>query len=182
MQQKVDILIDLLNKSGLKLSQKQLAFNIVADIVSKYNVNEAKYHQRIKQDNKIKTDFIDYYDSVFCLLYMQGINETDIMSLNYKYCEWIKENIDSLKSLTFHAIEQLELNLLFYESSYNGKLPESVKSLKDFILEQLEIKEENYNEALKAALKQFTKDHITTDIIRIGWIKEVNGRIKIKKT
>jgi len=181
MQNKIDILSDLINKSGLKVSQKKLAFSVIADIVLKINIIDGKYQQRIKQDHKIKKDFFDYWDSVSELFYMMDISELDILSLNYKYSEWIRENIDSLKNLTFNAVQQLQVNLLFYETCYDGKLPESVKDLKDFLLEPLEIKEENYNEALKAALKQFTKDHIMTDIIKIGWIKDLNGKIKTKK-
>src|ERR1035437_375906 len=178
MQKSVDILIDLVNKSGLKLSQKTLAFDLSSKIIFKYNKIECDYNKRINKDNKIKSDFYDYYDSVFSLFFMMDITELDILSLNYKYCNWIKENVSDLKKLTFNSIQQLELNLLFYETCYDNKLPDSVSDLKDFLLEPLEIKEENYNEALKSALKQFTKNHIMTDIIRIGWIKDINGKIK----
>ena len=178
MQDKIDILISLINESGLKPSKKKLAFNIVSDIVLKYNLNEAKYQKRIKQDNNIKSDFIDYYDSVDTLLYLMNITELDIMEFNYKYVQWIRDNIENMKELTFKAIQTISLNLLFFESCYDGKLPESVKELKDFMLEPLGIKEENYTEALKVALKKFTIDHIVTDIMRIGWIKDVKGLIK----
>jgi len=182
MQNKTDILISLINESGLKPKQKTLAFDCIAKIVTQYNLIEGKYQRRIKQDNKIKSDFIDYYDRVYTLLYILNINELDVIGLNYKYTEWVKQNIgDSTKQLSFDAIEKIFAYLELYENCYDGKIPDNMQNLKSFILEPLNITEENFQESLKQALHQFTKDHIVTDIIKIGWAKEIMGCIKTKK-
>ena len=53
MQNKVNILIDLINKSCLKPTQKALGFKVITEIVGSYNLLESKYFERIKRDNKI---------------------------------------------------------------------------------------------------------------------------------
>ena len=109
MQNKTDLLISLINESsGLKPKQRKLAFDCIEKIITQYNIIEGKYQRRIKQDVKFKSDFTDYYDRLHSLLYILNINELDIIGLNYKYTEWVKQNIgDSTKQLSFDAIEKI---------------------------------------------------------------------------
>jgi hypothetical protein len=181
MQEKINIITDLIDKSGLKLAQKNLAFKIIDKIVADFNILEHNYQNRIKFDYKIKNDFIDYYDRVATLLYLLGIGEMQIFNLKYKYAKWIIENSSDIKSnLNYNSLEKLLSSLELYEIAYN-KQPDSLQELKDFLLVPIKIKEENFEAELKAALKQYSKDHIMTEIIQIGWAKDLMGKIKKEK-
>jgi hypothetical protein len=68
MQKKIDIIIKCVSESTMKLSVKNLILKLFEEIIIQYNLIENKYQQRIKRDNKIKSDFIDYYDKVGTLL------------------------------------------------------------------------------------------------------------------
>jgi hypothetical protein len=53
--------------------------------------------------------------------------------------------------------------------------------LKAFILEPLEITEDNFEAAYKNALREFSKTHVMTDILRVGVMKEIFNKIVVKK-
>ena len=182
MQEKINILTELIQKSGLKPTQKNLAFKILSDIVVKYNISENKYYNRVKQDQKIKKDFTDYFDRVYLLLKLMGISELDIFELNYKFFDWIfraVKNNETTENLSYNAIKQLEYYLLIFQECYN-KLPDNMEELKKFILEPLEITEDTLDAEYNKALKHLNKTKEILPILKIGFFKELQGKI-IKK-
>lgn len=179
MQKKIDILSDLINKSGLSITQKQLAFDSIGEIVSKYNISEAKYLNRIKSDHKIRHDFYDYFDRAKICLHLLGINDLDLMKLNYKYISWINANLYEFKAqLTFYSLNQIMYYLELYENCYDGKIPDDLCEFKAFILEPFEIKESSFDEAYRNALIEFKNTGNQPEILKIGWFKQLTGKIK----
>jgi len=182
MQKKINTLTDLVSKSGLKPTQKQLAFNIIAEIVLKYNLLERDYQKRIKQDGKIKSEFTDYFDRVYTLLLLCGITEIDVYNLNYEYSRWIQdrqENDEILHQLDFISLQQLFGYIRLYHMAYN-KLPLSMIDLRQFILEPMEV-EKDFDTAFENALRQFKKDLVPTEILKVGWAKSIMDKIIVKK-
>lgn len=179
MQNNINTLIDLINNSGLKPTQKKLGFSCLEKITANYNIIESKYQARIKQDHKIKSDFFDWADRVVTLNYILDISELDLLELNYNYTEWIKSNLGSItKSLSFEAIKQIFFNLKMYQICYNDEMPHDMKELKRFILEPLEITEENFDEEFKKALFNYKIGDKEPEIMKVGWFKEITNKIK----
>jgi len=179
MQKKIDILTDLISKSALKPTQKQLAYDCLGEIVMRFNILEDKYQKRIKSDNSIKSDFTDYFDRIVTVSRLLGVSEQDLFSLKYKYSNWILSNISEIKrQLTFYDLKQMFFYLEMYENCYDSKMPEDLSELKKFILEPLSISEENFNEALKNALIELKNTGKVSEIIKLGWFKNLCGNIK----
>jgi hypothetical protein len=179
MQKKIDILTDLINKSGLKPSQKKLAFDLISDMVTDYNVMETRYQKRIKTDHDIKTDFIDYFDRAKTLLYILGITDFELYQFQYRFTNWITEHIsESAKELSFNSLLAIGDYLKFYEACYDGKLPKNMNELKRFIVEPLKITEETFELEYEKALKEFAITKIPNEIIKLGWFKKVHGKVE----
>ena len=179
MQQKIDILIDLISKSGLNIKQKKLAFKIMNELIFSYNINEAKYYERVKKDHKIKAkDFIDYFDRVQTLLYVLDISEPEILCFNFKYISWIKEHLNEfLRNLNMEGFKQINIYLECFEACYNN-MPYDLIELKEFILEPLEIKEEDYDSEFEKALVHFRNTGEKQPILQIGFFKKLQNKVK----
>lgn len=180
-QQQIDILTDLINKSGLKPTQKKLSFDIIADFVTQFNILEGKYQQRMKFDLKLKTDFIDWADRMYTIANIMQISEVDLLKFKFKYLDWLTK-FPPAKTATFFSLQQLSVYLEMFESCYN-RLPNDVKELKNFVLDPLEVKEENFEAAVKQAFIDFYKDKFNVkakEIIQLAWIKDVFGIVKYK--
>ena len=179
MQKKIDKLIYIINNSLMKLSDKNACFELLSEMIQRYNYNEIMYHKRLKCDLKIKSDFIDYFDRATTILYLHGWSENEIMGLNFKYYSWLIEHLKEYKKqLTQYAINQIVFYLELYENCYDCKLPENVSELKKFILEPFEIEEETFDIAYKNALNDFKNTGKISEILKIGWLKELTGQIK----
>jgi hypothetical protein len=116
------------------------------------------------------------------LLQLMGISELDIFELNYNYFSWIftaVKNNETNDNLSYSAIKQLEYYLMIFQECYN-KLPDNMAELKIFILEPLEITEETLDAEYKKALDHLVKTKETLPILKIGFFKELQGKI-IKK-
>jgi hypothetical protein len=178
IQFEVDNLIAIINETGLKPSRKKFAFDMVGKIVTKFNIIENKYQKRIKQDHEIKNDFIDYFDRAKTILYILGINDLELFSFKYHFTNWIKEHIgETVKDFTFNSIIDLSHYLMMYEACYDGKLPTDISDLKKFILEPLKITEDTFELEYQKALKEFGKTKKINEVLRLGWFKNVTGKI-----
>ena len=182
MQDKINILSDLLQKSGLKPTQKSLAFKMLSDIVTNYNINENKYYNRVKQDLKLKKDFTEYFDRVYLLLKLMGISELEVFELNYKFVDWILTAIkhnETAENMSYNTIKQLEYYLLIFETCYN-RLPTNMPELKKFILESIETDTDDFDSEYKKALDVLRETKQILPILQIGFFKELQGKL-IKK-
>jgi len=181
MQKRTDILTSLIADLGLKLKQKELAFKMLSEIITQYNILEGNYQRWVKAKQKIKSDFVDYYDRVYTLLYILNITEQDIFSLNYKYTEWIKKNeADLSPTFTMSAAKELFYYLEMFENCWN-KMPENMKELKVFILEPFNVEEENFDAAMLAALNEFKITGKINEFLKLGFFKELFGKVNYKK-
>jgi hypothetical protein len=179
MQKQIDILTDLVNKSGLKPSQKKLAFNLIGEMVGEYNSIEQKYQQRIRANYDIRKDFIDYFDRAKTMLYILGVSDFELYKFQFRFTNWIMEHInESAKEISFNSIIIIEDYLKFYEACYDGSLPKSMNELKRFIMEPLKITEETFELEYDKALREFGITKKPNEILKLGWFKKVHGRVE----
>lgn len=133
-QKDIDILIDLVSKSGLTARQKELALDKIKRIVAYVDSMEI-------ENNKIKaqrhgfnyTNFINHTDRLYAFCDILGVNEIDIELLKPEWYEFIRANYHQIKQPISHVTFQQIVHALKLYFSFNESYPASMLDLKKWL-------------------------------------------------
>lgn len=144
MQNKIDILADIIKQSALTPKKKSFALKMFNEIITSYGLCEMKMKQLILNKYCLKNYPIKKIevnlDKIFIVLFAMGLDVDSIFSIDEDVLVWVSNNfpIKEQSKMTTGRLQELIRRVEFYRV-INGSLPETMKDMIDYFKNNTEI-------------------------------------------